>query len=182
MAKRAPILPEGYNPVGDALMRAVAKERAVSFGPQGDQNQGIQEQVELTTSSTKGVIEEVSKPVSSEVPSTGLMRRSAVDITSVPVGRELKQTSFRFRCTDNERRKWHGMSQELTGEHSQLSHIARAAFMLFEHAFDELLKRSSEIQSMRYPAKSDHLGQALYEQRIAGYLYEAIRAAGKPRS
>ena len=138
MAKRAPILPEGYNPVGEALKKAITQQVPVAGEPE--------------------------------------------ETSEVYAGRELKQTSFRFRCTDNERRKWHLMSQDLTGEHSQLSHFARAAFMLFDHAFEELQKRSPEIRRMRYPAKSDHLGQALYEQRLAVYLFEAIKAAGRPRS
>ena len=70
---------------------------------------------------------------------------------------------------------------ELTGEHSQLSHFARAAFMLMENAFNELQRVAPDIQRLKYPAKTDSLGLALYEQRLAEFLFDAIRTSGRPR-
>lgn len=172
MAKRAPILPEGYNPVGEALKKAITQQVPLA----GEPEQKNADAPELVIVERRKDAEETPKQYSSS------LSAEEEETSEVYAGRELKQTSFRFRCTDNERRKWHLMSQDLTGEHSQLSHFARAAFMLFDHAFEELQKRSPEIRRMRYPAKSDHLGQALYEQRLAVYLFEAIKAAGRPRS
>jgi hypothetical protein len=168
MGKRAPILPEGYNPVGDALKRAVnpistdtPRTKIVELHPE-DKREG-------------GLLEEETSVVASPV------AKERAPISDVPTDRELKQTSFRFRCTENERKKWHAMTQEITGEHSQLSHFARASFMLMENAFDELKRVAPDIQRLKYPAKTDQMGLALYEQRLAEFLFDAIKASGRPR-
>ena len=171
MGKRAPILPEGYNPVGDALKRAV--NPAFSLETQ-HQSTNIVELIGEQKKEEKPLQEE-REPIVPQV----LKERSPM--VEVPTDRELKQTSFRFRCTENERKKWHSMVQEITGEHSQLSHFARAAFMLLENAFDELKRVSPDIQRLKYPAKTDQMGLALYEQRLTAFLFDAIKASGRPR-
>ncbi len=167
MAKR-PILPVDYNPIGDRLKRATApvavEEETV--GPVEEQGRGLQ------------VISSVPKQQKQNFAET---LREADPVPELPTGREPKESSFRFRCTQSERKKWHDIARELTGEHSRLSHIARAAFLLVENAYDELKKAAPEIQRVRYPAKTDNLAQALYEQRLAQVLYDAIKAAGRPK-
>jgi hypothetical protein len=173
MAKRAPILPEGYNPVGEALRRAVSPHHQIELSrPQAEANI-----VELRKDQHR--VGEVPQVEGASPPAVILKERTPVP--EIPTERELKLTSFRFRCTENERRKWHSMAQELTGEHSQLSHFARAAFMLIENSFDDLKHFAPDIQRLKYPAKTDHIALALYEQRIAEFLFDAIKAAGRPR-
>ena len=47
---------------------------------------------------------------------------------------------------------------------------------------DEQLKRvSPEMQRIKRPPVNDALGLALYEQRIAQLLFDAIKAAGRPK-
>ena len=172
MGKRAPILPEGYNPVGEALKKAVNPLPVA----QPQMHQRTENVVDLRREEKR--VGETPKETFVVQPP---ILKERVPVPDVPTDRELKQTSFRFRCTENERRKWHGMAQELTGEHSQLSHFARAAFMLMENAFDELQRSAPDIQRLKYPAKTDHLGLALYEQRLAEFLFDAIKASGRPR-
>ncbi len=168
MGKRAPILPEGYNPVGDALKRAV---NPTSSGEISRTNI-----VELRPEEREVDLSELESSVA--VPQ---VIKERMPVSDVPTDRELKQTSFRFRCTENERKKWHAMTQEITGEHSQLSHFARASFMLMENAFDELKRVAPDIQRLKYPAKTDQMGLALYEQRLTEFLFDAIKASGRPR-
>lgn len=173
MGKRAPILPEGYNPVGDALKRAV-NPPPVFQATQAHTENNI---VDLWPEN-KAIGETNQQETFSPVPP---ILKERTPVPDVPTDRELKQTSFRFRCTENERKKWHLMVQELTGEHSQLSHFARAAFMLMENAFEELQRVAPDIQRLKYPAKTDQLGLTLYEQRLSEFLFDAIKASGRPR-
>ena len=165
MGKRAPILPEGYNPVGEALKKAINPPVLVERPPP-------QEKV-INLKPEEDAINKMSSQIS--------MLKEKEPIPEVPTDIELKRTSFRFRCTENERKRWHSMAQELTGEHSQLSHFARATFMLMEHAFEELTRFAPDIQRLKYPAKADALGLTLYEQRLAEFLFDAIKASGRPR-
>jgi hypothetical protein len=169
MAKRAPILPEGYNPVGERL-RKLAEPPPLPVA--------LQRETPEIEQHTR-VSELVPQNEPDRIAAVSLQERTP--IPEVPTARELKETSVRFRCTLAERKKWHQMVSELTGEHSQLSHFARAAFMLLEHSYDHLKKYGPDIQRMKYPAKTDHLGLALYEQRLAEFLYDAIKTSGRPR-
>jgi hypothetical protein len=175
MGKRAPILPEGYNPVGEALKKAVKLQPSVFLDSQkqATENKVIdfhREEIKVEHYSDW----ETSRPSESII-------REKEPIPEIPTDKELKLTSFRFRCTESERKKWHSIAQELTGEHSQLSHFARAAFMLMENAFDELQRVAPDIQRLKYPAKTDPMGLALYEQRLAEFLFDAIKVSGRPR-
>jgi hypothetical protein len=53
--------------------------------------------------------------------------------------------------------------------------------MLIENAFDELGRLGPDIRRLKYPAKTDHVGQTLYEQRLTEFLFDAIKASGRPR-
>lgn len=173
MGKRAPILPEGYNPVGEALRKAVTQAP-----PREESRVSVEPAIIELKREEKRVGELLKKE---ERATSAFTVKERTPIPEVPTDRELKQASFRFRCTEIERRKWHSMAQELTGEHSQLSHFARAAFMLMENAFDELKRAAPDIQRLKYPAKSDHVGLVLYEQRLSEVLFDAIKASGRPR-
>ena len=93
----------------------------------------------------------------------------------------LKDVSARFRCTLSERKKWHEISRELTGDHNQLSHLIRAALLLVENSYEQLKKSSSEVQRIKKPANTDMLGITFYEQKIAQVLFDAIKTTGRPR-
>jgi hypothetical protein len=53
--------------------------------------------------------------------------------------------------------------------------------MLIENSFEELKRVAPDIRRLKYPAKTDHVGQTLYEQRLAEFLFDAIKASGRPR-
>ena len=89
---------------------------------------------------------------------------------------------MRFRCSASERKKWHGITRELSGDHNNLSHFIRAAMLLLENSHDQLMKLAPDIQRFRKPGTTDTLGITLYEQRLSQYLYDAIRATGRPKS
>lgn len=95
--------------------------------------------------------------------------------------RELKDAYPRFRCSESERKKWLDIAREMTGEHNQLSHVLRACLLLLENSYDQLKKVSPEMQRIKRPPVQDALGLALYEHRIAQLLFDAVKAAGRPK-
>jgi len=102
MGKRAPILPEGYNPVGEALKKAVTPLAAAEPGqPKVERNV-----IELRREERKPAEPLEPQPLSALPPRPP----EKVPVPDVPMGRELKLTSFRFRCTENERKKWHSVA------------------------------------------------------------------------
>jgi hypothetical protein len=164
MAKRAPILPDNYNPVGDRLRR-VLQPAATPLEPNSNIVNHPLHAVEQ---------EEASSP--------DLALREREQVPDVPVDKELKTTSVRFRCSMSERRKWHTMTQEYSGDHNNLSHFIRATMLLLENADEQLRRLTPDIQRFRKPATTDTLGIALYEQRLAQLLYDAIKTAGRPKA
>ena len=164
MAKRAPILPDNYNPVGDRLRR-VLQPAASTLEQDGKVTNLPQQVVEAEGASS---------------PDVALREREQVP--EVPIDKELKTTSVRFRCSLSERRKWHTMTQEFSGDHNNLSHFIRATMLLVENADEQLRRLAPDIQRCRKPATTDTLGIALYEQRLAQLLYDAIKTAGRPKA
>lgn len=160
MAKRAPILPDNYNPVGERLQRltqpsaVMASDNVIALPPP-------------------------EAPSSAEA---GPVLRERELIPDIPTGPELKTVSVRFRCALSERRKWHELTRELSGDHNNLSHFIRAALLLVENAQEELQRLAPDIQRFQKPATTDPLGLTLYEQRLAQLLYDAIKAAGRPKA
>jgi len=165
MAKRAPILPENYNPVG---------ERLRSFTQPLTLAGTSSEPVEISMSRI-----ETPDPVAA-APEFPMLREREL-IPDVPTEKELKAVSVRFRCTPSERKKWHEITRELSGDHNNLSHFIRAAMLLLENSHDQLTKLAPDIQRFRKPGTTDMLGITLYEQRLSQYLYDAIKSAGRPK-
>jgi len=163
MAKRAPILPDNYNPVGERLRRI-----SEPFSPVVVPGENV---IALPTPE--------SSPVTEAVPGPALREREL--IPDIPTGQELKTVSVRFRCALNERKKWHELTRELTGDHNNLSHFIRAALLLVENSQGQLQRLAPDIQRFQKPATNDPLGLTLYEQRLAQLLYDAIKAAGRPK-
>jgi hypothetical protein len=89
---------------------------------------------------------------------------------------------LRCRVTQEERRRWHDLSYRVTGEHNQFSRIFRALLVLLENAEGELDKKLDELQRLRRPAKADRVGITMYEYHLAQILYDAMRAAGRPKA
>lgn len=159
MAKRAPILPDNYNPVGERLQR-------------------------LTQPSAVMASDNVISLPMPEAPApaeAGPVLRERELIPDIPTGPELKTVSVRFRCALSERRKWHELTRELSGDHNNLSHFIRAALLLVENAREPLQRLAPDIQRFEKPATTDPLGLTFYEQRLAQLLYDAIKAAGRPK-
>lgn len=165
MAKRAPILPENYNPVGERL-RSFSQPLALA--------RPSPEPV------TVPVVAAEAPEIVTAGPEIPALREREL-IPEVPTDRELKAVSVRFRCTPSERKKWHEITRELSGDHNNLSHFIRAAMLLLENSHEQLTRLAPEIQRFRKPGTTDMLGITLYEQRLSQYLYDAIRTAGRPR-
>lgn len=160
MAKRAPILPDNYNPVGERLQR-------------------------LTQPSAVMASDNVIALPTPEAPSpaeAGPALRERELIPDIPTGPELKTVSVRFRCALSERKKWHELTRELSGDHNNLSHFIRAALLLVENAREPLQRLAPDIQRFEKPATTDPLGLTLYEHRLAQLLYDAIKGAGRPKA
>jgi hypothetical protein len=160
MAKRSTILDVDYNPVGARLRSAVsplAPTDPESVPPVGSQAN----QQELLPS-----------PPPEPTPLFRDPRRTE---------REIKDAYLRFRCSESERKKWHDIAREITGEHNQLSHVLRACLLLLENSYEQLKKVSPEMQRIKRPPVQDALGLALYEHRIAQLLFDAVKAAGRPK-
>lgn len=164
MAKRAPILPDNYNPVGDRLRRVL-------------------QPATLSQENERRIVSLTPPPAESEhAPSPEVVLPEREQVPEVPIDKELKTTSVRFRCSMSERRKWHSMTQEFSGDHNNLSHFIRATMLLLENADEQLRRLAPDIQRFRKPATTDTLGIALYEQRLAQLLYDAIKSAGRPKA
>jgi hypothetical protein len=164
MAKRAPILSQDYNPVGARLRGVLSHVPSTSTGSRAHEEQ-------LETSH----VVEIKSHDSQEREGRGVIPNLQ------PFKKEIKESYLRFRCTDAERKKWHDITREITGEHNQLSHVMRACLLVLENSYDELKKISPDIQRMKRPSSQDSMGLAIYEQRISQYLFDAIKAAGRPK-
>ena len=170
MAKRAPILSENYNPVGERLRRVVEAPAV----PQIKREEKVVD---------------IHRPVSSVLATPAAMPEQEYQtpstekepIPEIPTDKELKDVSVKFRCTLSERKKWHDITHEVTGEQNQLSHLIRAALLLVESSYEQLKKVAPEMQRLKNPAKSDALAITLYEQRLSQHLFDAIKGAGRPR-
>jgi hypothetical protein len=168
MAKRAPILSQNYNPVGARLRGALAP---IPISTDVEGGQGDKEPLQVKPA-------DVLKLMPQELnEGEGRGRLPAVQ----RFVKEIKESYLRFRCTDAERKKWHDITREITGEHNQLSHVMRACLLVLENSYDELKKVSPDIQRMKRPSSQDSMGLAIYEQRISQYLFDAIKAAGRPK-
>lgn len=170
MARRAPVLPVDYNPVGDRLRRLTLSPESPATPVQ------YSDAIPTAERPSPGPEDEASVRLR-DMPRGPEPER----IPEVPTGRELKAVSVRFRCTPSERKKWHELTRNLSGDHNNLSHFVRAAMLLFDHAHDQLVRLAPEIQRLRKPATTNVLGIVLYEQRLAGFLYDAIRNSGRPK-
>ena len=173
MGKRAPILPDNYNPVGERLRRILQPPPPVATRmPPAVET--TEQNIELPS-----ITESRPGPASRVVEMRMDPREEREPIPETPVDRELKGVSVRFRCTLSERKKWHEITRELTGDHNNLSHFVRAAMLLVESAHEPLKRLAVDIQRLRKPATTDSLGITYYEHRLAQYLYDAIRSAGR---
>lgn len=165
MAKRSTILDDDYNPVGARLKSVIASP------PEGEPAAATH--LEAARGLDRGRQEDLlPSPTPEPAPLFRDPRR---------VEREIKDAYLRFRCSESERKKWHDLSREITGEHNQLSHVLRACLLLLENSYEQLKKVSPEMQRIKRPPVQDGLGLALYEHRIAQLLFDAVRAAGRPK-
>lgn len=170
MAKRAPILPDNYNPVGERLRRVVE-------APSEPQHSREEKVIDLH----RPVPSALMIPLASGERSIEAQSIERQLIPEIPTDKELKDVSVKFRCTLSERKKWHEITHEVTGEQNQLSHIIRAALLLVENSYEQLKKAAPEMQRLKNPAKSNSLAITLYEQRLSQFLFDAIKSTGRPR-
>ena len=170
MAKRAPILPDNYNPVGERLRRVVESPSETQVNRE-EKIIDIHRPIQSVAAAPAPIAEQnYQPPIVDKQP-----------IPEIPTDKELKDVSVKFRCTLSERKKWHEITHEVTGEQNQLSHLIRAALLLVENSYENLKKVSPEMQRLKNPAKSDSLAITVYEQRLSQYLFDAIKGAGRPR-
>lgn len=172
MAKRAPILPENYNPVGERLKRVMeaASEHVV-------QEEKV---IELHRPVTQTPLETPIR-VAEPIPQPKTVQTERRIVPEIPTDKETKDVSVKFRCTLSERKKWHEITREISGDHSQLSHFVRACLLLLENSQSQLERIAPDIQRLKKPSSADTLGLAIYEQQLAQYLFDAIKSAGRPR-
>lgn len=168
MAKRAPILPDNYNPVGERLKRVVDPTPEPA-----NRDEKLIEHYRLAI--------ETAPVVAPELVQQQVTVEEKEIIPEIPTDKELKDASVKFRCTPSERKKWHEITHEMTGEHNQLSHLIRATLILVENSYEQLKRVSPEMQRLKNPPKTDPLAIALYEQRLAQLLFDAIKATGRPK-
>lgn len=184
MGKRAPLLPQDYNPVGARLKQAVtsppveeiapspviartAPPREIIAPPPPQQNIVTTERFQRT------------RPEPQESRGAVELRREAV--IDEPEAKEIMTTTLRCRCTENERKKWHDFAKSITGEHNQFSHVLRSMLLLLENSYEQLTKLLPEMRQLKVPPKNDSMAIALYEQKLTQILWDAIKAAGRPR-
>lgn len=97
---------------------------------------------------------------------------------AAPMGRLTER--IRVPVTPEEHELWHELAQRATGRRQNLSPLIRAMWSLLENAQTVLEERAPQIASLKRPGKEKHLERALYEQRLAQHLYDALRAGGRP--
>ena len=168
MARRAPILPENYNPVGERLKRIAENFR----------DQPVVVQMPERSTPTP-------QPPEARIPATPQQMAILTlrqEFPEMPKAIESRKGSVRFRCNPLERRRWHDIAREVSGDQQNLSHFLRAFMLLLEQSQEELRKMVPDIQKFQRPTNSDTLGHALYEHRLAQCLHEAIRLSEKPRA
>lgn len=165
MAKRSTILDDDYNPVGARLKNVVAPLT----------------QPEAADEATPAEVRGDDRARQQDFLPSPKPEPSPLFRDPRRIEREIKDAYLRFRCSESERKKWHDLSREITGEHNQLSHVLRACLLLLENSYEQLKKVSPEMQRIKRPPVQDGLGLALYEHRIAQLLFDAVKAAGRPK-
>lgn len=179
MAKRAPILSRNYNPVGEKLRRVLETAAETTDAPSVH-----------SESDSEGESEDVHQP--QEVISEETKQEVEDNVLELPVipthaekqqrasGKNAMTSELRCRCTKSERKKWHDFSMRITGAPNQFSHVFRAMLLLLEHAEDELEKQQHKLEVLENPSKQDPLAVTFYEQKLANFIWGAMRRAGRP--
>lgn len=182
MSKRT-ILQEDYSPVGARLQRY----RQSATEGQGAEEEGVEARSasEPQTADGGNGKGEVARVGPASRPRRRKRRLEPAE--EAPPEEELgagpgMTDVLRCRVTQEERRRWHDLSYRVTGEHNQFSRIFRALLVLLENAEEELDKKVDELQRLRRPAKADRVGITMYEYHLAQILYDAMRAAGRPKA
>lgn len=161
MAKKASILNENYNPVGEKLKRA------------------------LEIKSTNTSSSEIEEPANKKEPLTNsldILESRVTEFYKPKKKEEVKAKTYelRCRCSKSERDKWNKFAMNFTGEPNHFSHLFRSMLLLLEHAEVDLETLSRKVKEIEKPSKGDLLGVSFYEQKLASYIFEALRRAGKP--
>ena len=156
MAKKAPILNKNYNPVGEKLRRAL----------------------EVKDVNTPKKIEKKSLNKTNTLPVTKQVNIESPEKKQKQEG--AKTYELRCRCSKFERDKWNKFALDFTGEPNHFSHIFRSILLLLEHAEINLDELSRKVKELEKPSKRDLLAVSFYEQKLANYIFEAVRRAGKP--
>jgi hypothetical protein len=184
MAKRAPLLPQDYNPVGARLKQALIPPPEEESSRPEVQAQLPEMQPVQAPPSQKVVTApqfQRPRPEPQRQESRGTVEVKREVVIDEPRTKEMMATSLRCRCTENERKKWHDFAKNVTGEHNQFSHVFRSMLLLLENSDEQLIKLLPEMKQLKVPAKKDSMAIALYEQKLSQILWDAIKAAGRPR-
>lgn len=180
MSKRS-ILQDDYSPVGARLQRY----RQSATEGQGAEEELTEEQAKRSSAPTDGEKAKAEVTHLGSLPPPQRKKRRLTPADAAPPEEDLgpgMTDVLRCRVTQEERRRWHDLSYRVTGEHNQFSRIFRSLLVLLENAESELDKRADELQRMRRPAKADRMGITMYEYQLAQILYDAMRAAGRPKT
>lgn len=182
MAKKAPILSKNYNPVGEKLRRVLETAAETSDAPLQPKAKEPAQVVEKEPSH-EVVPESVNEAPAAdnivELPKQSAGAKSPHKSTS---SKNAMTSELRCRCTKSERKKWHDFAMRVTGAPNQFSHVFRAMLLLLEHAEKELEKQNHKLEVLENPSKQDPLAVTFYEQKLASFVWEALRRAGRPES
>lgn len=189
MAKRA-ILNEAYGPVKSSLDRYRAAAREESPAPADVKHEAppaIRFETPPPEDAPPLVAREVA-PVSAPTPRAAPQVIPPQPAQPPHVAEDAAPAATRGRLTERirvpvtpeEHELWHELARRATGRRQNLSPLIRAMWSLLENAQSVLEERAPQIASLKRPGKEKHLERALYEQRLAQHLYDALRAGARP--
>lgn len=189
MAKRRPIVDQDYSPVRAKLSQY--RESASKSLEERVQTPEGEPVVEVAPPAVEPVREEAlerqAQPVS-VVPAPALATRvveapsrSYAPSIDLDTASKILSKELRARCTEEEHEEWHNFAYEVTGKRNNFSAILRACLSLLEHSNSELELRKPQMKALKRPPKGKHLETALYEYELSQIVYDALRAAGRPK-
>ncbi len=164
MAKRVPASEKPYNPVEEAVVRAVLLGEKT--GNEVAEQEHGKASHEETTSQAKVVA----------MPRTG----RTVQLPTHMLAKGTQAREKRVLLTYPEERQIELLVHRLAIELStpvKLSHVLRACVTILRHAEDEIAERARRAAPLTRPPNGSHEALAEFEHRLAQILLEALRKA-----
>ena len=175
MAKRAPVNEKPYNPVEEALVRAVwlGENAADTSGAAGEETRRQEEGASLPVPAieeTTGAPNIVALPRSDK----------AHQAQTHAFARGKQAREKRVLLTHTEERQIELLIHRLALELEtpvKLSHVLRACVALLQHAEHEIVALARREAPLTRPPNGSHTALVEFEHRLAQLLLEALRTA-----